>query len=105
MDVRIDVRLACLGRRNTCPRGKPLARDLLYDQRGGVAAPLRVCVPVEGEAGEPLPGYTLRHARMWLSAGDGWGMPPPAGCLPAPSHSVPYIHSHILCKLTDCSRL
>jgi len=71
MDVRIDVRLACLGRRNTCPSGKPLARDLLYDQRGGVAAPLRVCVPVEGEAGEPLPGYTLRHARMWLSAGDG----------------------------------
>jgi hypothetical protein len=67
----MEVRLACIGARNTAPDGAPLARDLLFEQRTGQAAPLRVAVDSSDAVyGAPLPAFTLREARMWLTNAD-----------------------------------
>ena len=74
-ETAIDVKLACIGSRNTSPEGKPIARDLLFDTETLRPSPSRVATKCKGES-RKLPGFTLRHARLWLDMQDR-GVPTP----------------------------
>jgi len=63
----VEIRLACVGKANTCPRtGKPLARDLFFSTATFRPLAARVTTLYDTAADALVPGCDVRQAYFWL---------------------------------------